>query len=162
RFGRGFGFDLSETGVRLGREAGRTRLARATVTAAPLPSGAFDVVTSFDVLYSLQDDAERAALRERYRLLRPGGSAVISVVAMEVRRAVGQFAAVRGAKTYGCTKVTVKLSHGPRLVLFTLPSGPPPLSAMTYHGVVFARGDIESPRHTTPPSSRSTTNVSHG
>ena len=57
RFGRGFGFDLSETGVRLGREAGRTRLARATVTAAPFPSGAFDVVTSFDVLYSLQDDA---------------------------------------------------------------------------------------------------------
>src|SRR5436309_13316885 len=53
RFGRAFGFDLSETGVRLGRDAGRTRLARATVTAAPFPSGAFDVVTSFDVLYSL-------------------------------------------------------------------------------------------------------------
>src|SRR6184192_2385184 len=86
RFGRGFGFDLSETGVRLGREAGRTRLARATVTAAPFPSGAFDVVTSFDVLYSLQDDAERAALREMYRLLRPGGYAVISVAAMEMLR----------------------------------------------------------------------------
>jgi SAM-dependent methyltransferase len=86
RFGRAFGFDFSETGVRLGREAGRTRLARATVTAAPFPSGVFDVVTSFDVLYSLQDDEERAALREMYRLLRPGGYAVINVAAMEMLR----------------------------------------------------------------------------
>ena len=86
RFGRAFGFDLSEAGVRLARKAGRTRLARATVTAAPFPSGAFDVVTSFDVLYSLRDDDERAALREMYRLLRPGGYAVINVAAMEILR----------------------------------------------------------------------------
>ena len=58
RFGRAYGFDLTEIGLRIGREAGRTRLARATVTAAPFPSAAFDIVTSFDVLYSL-DDARR-------------------------------------------------------------------------------------------------------
>jgi SAM-dependent methyltransferase len=86
RFGSAFGFDFSETGVRLGREAGRTRLALATVTAAPFPSGAFDVVTSFDVLYSLQDRDERAALSEMYRLLRPGGYAIINVAAMEMLR----------------------------------------------------------------------------
>ena len=34
RFGRSFGFDRSSVGLRLGREAGRTRLVRATVTAA--------------------------------------------------------------------------------------------------------------------------------
>ena len=37
RFGRAFGFDLTAVGLRIGREAGRTRLARATVTAAPFP-----------------------------------------------------------------------------------------------------------------------------
>src|SRR5512142_1239524 len=53
RFGSAWGFDLSMAGLQLGREAGRTRLARASVTAAPFPSGAFDLVTSFDVLYAL-------------------------------------------------------------------------------------------------------------
>lgn len=86
RFGRAYGFDLSAVGLRLGREAGRTRLARATVTAAPFPSAAFDLVSSFDVLYSLEDGDERAAISEMYRLLRPGGYALVNVAAMEVLR----------------------------------------------------------------------------
>jgi SAM-dependent methyltransferase len=86
RFGRAYGFDLEETGLRLGREAGRTRLARASVTAAPFPSGAFDLVTSFDVIYSLRDPDERTALSEMFRLLKPGGHAIVNVAAMEVLR----------------------------------------------------------------------------
>jgi SAM-dependent methyltransferase len=86
RFGRAYGFDLEETGLRLGREAGRTRLARASVTAAPFPSGAFDLVTSFDVIYSLQDADERTAVSEMFRLLKPGGHAIVNVAAMEVLR----------------------------------------------------------------------------
>jgi SAM-dependent methyltransferase len=80
-FGLAFGFDLSEAGLRLGYEAGRRRLARATVTAAPFPSAAFDLVTSFDVLYSLQHVDEQAAVAEMYRLIRPGGYALINVAA---------------------------------------------------------------------------------
>lgn len=86
RFGTAYGFDLAETGLRLGREAGRRRLARASVTAAPFPDAAFDLVTSFDVIYSLADVDERAALAEMYRLLRPGGHAIVNVAAMEVLR----------------------------------------------------------------------------
>ena len=86
RFGRSYGFDLSAVGLRLGCEAGRVRMARASVTAAPFPSGAFDVVTSFDVLYSLDEAEERSAIREMYRLLRPGGFAVVNVAAMESLR----------------------------------------------------------------------------
>src|SRR3954469_1406006 len=41
--GRAYGFDLTAVGLPLGRDAGRTRLARATVTAAPFPTGAFDI-----------------------------------------------------------------------------------------------------------------------
>ena len=85
-FGPAYGFDLSAVGLRIGREAGRTRLARATVTAAPFPSGAFDLVTSFDVLYSLDAAAERAAIAEMFRLLRPGGFAIVNVAAMDVLR----------------------------------------------------------------------------
>ncbi len=84
--GRAYGFDLSATGLRLGRLAGRTLLARGSVAAAPFTSGTFDVVTSFDVLYSLDDRAERAAMAEMLRLLKPGGFAIVNVAALESLR----------------------------------------------------------------------------
>jgi len=86
RFGRATGFDLSETGLRLGRAAGRPRLVRGSVAAAPFRDASFDLVTSFDVLYSLPEADERTALVEMYRLLRPGGYALINVAAMESLR----------------------------------------------------------------------------
>jgi len=86
RFGRATGFDLSATGLQLGRAAGRARLVRASVAAAPFADASFDLVTSFDVLYSLPEAVERAALVEMYRLLRPGGHALINVAAMESLR----------------------------------------------------------------------------
>jgi SAM-dependent methyltransferase len=86
RFGRAYGFDLTQVGLRLGHDAGRTRLARATVTAAPFPTGSFDIVTSFDVLYSLQDRDELLAIAEMFRLLKPGGYAIVNVAAMHVLR----------------------------------------------------------------------------
>ena len=84
--GRAYGFDRSTTGLELGRQAGRTLLACGSVDAAPFPSGAFDVVSSFDVLYSLDDEAERAAIAEMFRLLKPGGFAIVNVAAMESLR----------------------------------------------------------------------------
>jgi SAM-dependent methyltransferase len=86
RFGRAYGFDVSEAGLSIGRESGRTKLVRATVAAAPFPSGAFDVVASFDVLYSLEAPDERAAVAEMYRLTRAGGFAMVNVAAMESLR----------------------------------------------------------------------------
>ncbi len=82
RFGRAYGFDLSEVGPRLAGEAGRTSIARANVTAAPFPSGIFDLVTSFDVLYSLEASDERAAVAELFRVLKPGGFVIVNVAAM--------------------------------------------------------------------------------
>ena len=82
RSGRTFGFDLSEVGPRIAREAGRTAIARATVSAVPFPSATFDLVTSFDVLYSLGDEDEREAVAEMFRVLKPGGAAIINVAAM--------------------------------------------------------------------------------
>lgn len=85
-FGQSYGFDLTEVGLQLGHQSGRTRLARATVAAVPFPGNTFDVVTSFDVLYSLPDPVERAAIAEMYRLTRPGGYILINVAAMESLR----------------------------------------------------------------------------
>lgn len=81
RFGRAYGFDLSDLGVRFARQSGRARAARASVAAVPFPSESFDLVTSFDVLYSLDESHERAAVSEMYRVLRPGGHLIVNVAA---------------------------------------------------------------------------------
>jgi ubiquinone/menaquinone biosynthesis C-methylase UbiE len=86
RAGRTFGFDLSSTGLHIGRKAGRSRLVQATVTAAPFGNDIFDLVTSFDVLYSLSEPDARAAVAEMFRMTRPGGFALINVAAMPVLR----------------------------------------------------------------------------
>jgi len=86
RFGRAYGIDLSDLGLRYSHAAGHRRVARASVAAAPFAGAAFDVVTSFDVLYSLDDRAERAAIAEMYRVLRPGGHAIVNVAAMDALR----------------------------------------------------------------------------
>jgi hypothetical protein len=52
----------------------------------PFPSNAFDIVTSFDVLYSLPGPDERMAAREMYRLAKPGGAIIVNVAAMESLR----------------------------------------------------------------------------
>jgi SAM-dependent methyltransferase len=85
-FGRPFGLDLNETGLRYGMAAGRRRLARASVDAVPFPDAAFDLVTSFDVLYGLPEVVEKAAISEMFRVLRPGGYAVVNVAALNILR----------------------------------------------------------------------------
>jgi SAM-dependent methyltransferase len=86
RYGSSYGFDRSEVGLYIGRGLGRRGLVRASVTAAPFRSGLFDLVTSFDVLYSLEDSDERMALTEMFRLTRPGGCVLINVAAMDALR----------------------------------------------------------------------------
>lgn len=85
-FGHACGFDLSPIGLSIGRASGRFRLVRGSVSAAPFSSGTFDLVTSFDVLYALEDRDERAAVAEMFRLARPGGYVLINVAAMNVLR----------------------------------------------------------------------------
>jgi SAM-dependent methyltransferase len=86
QYGRAYGFDLSATGLRIAQASRRPRLARASVTAAPFPAETFDLVTSFDVLYALESEAERAALGEMFRMLKPGAFAIVNVAAMDMLR----------------------------------------------------------------------------
>ena len=84
KYGRSFGFDLTWTGVTFALETGHRRVACASATQAPFPDDSFDVATSFDVLYCLEDGMEQAAINEMYRLVRPGGAIVVNVPAMNM------------------------------------------------------------------------------
>ena len=85
-FGRAFGFDLTEIGLRIGREAGRKRL-RAPASRRPLSERDLRRRPSFDVLYAL-DSADRARRSPRVRVLKPGGFAIVNVAAMKMLRAI--------------------------------------------------------------------------
>ncbi len=85
-FGVACGIDVTLSGLLLGRRGGTRRVACATACRLPFPAGVFDVVTSFDVLYCLEDADERAAIAEMFRVLRPGGGAVVSVPAFDALR----------------------------------------------------------------------------
>ena len=82
-YGTARGVDREWTAVRRARGAGRL-VGQATVAQLPFGDERFDLVTSFDVLYCLETPDERAAVAEMYRVLRPGGRAIVNVAALPV------------------------------------------------------------------------------
>ncbi|MGP3914151.1 class I SAM-dependent methyltransferase [Nonomuraea sp. 10N515B] len=68
--------DYSETAVELARGRGLKAI-HADARDLPLPDGSFDLVLALDVLEHIEEDGRAA--RELLRVLRPGGTALISV-----------------------------------------------------------------------------------
>lgn len=85
-FGRTYGFDLTWNGLALGRRMGRHHIAQASIAAIPFPDGCADLATSFDVFQCLPEAIERAAIREMWRIVKPGGQIVLNVAALDVLR----------------------------------------------------------------------------
>jgi ubiquinone/menaquinone biosynthesis C-methylase UbiE len=83
QYGVPVGIDLTWTGLAFARNRGARGIAQATVAQLPFGDSRFDVVTSFDVIYALDDAVEADALREMFRVLRPGGYLVLNVAAMD-------------------------------------------------------------------------------
>lgn len=84
RYGRAAGIDLTWTGLTVAHGRGERTIAQASATHLPFGDAAFDVVTSFDMITALDDEAEAAALLEMFRVLKPGGRLVLNVAAMEL------------------------------------------------------------------------------
>jgi SAM-dependent methyltransferase len=79
------GVELSPTGLAVAR-ARRRPIIQASVTHLPLADASVDLATSFDVLYCLPDTAERLALAEMRRVLRPQGLALFNLAALDILR----------------------------------------------------------------------------
>ena len=71
-FGQVTGVDLHPLAVQYSAEIS-PRVSRASIQELPFASESFDVVTTFEVLYHLAVSDDVAALRDMWRVLRPGG-----------------------------------------------------------------------------------------
>lgn len=84
KYGVPFGVELTWKGLEFGHARGLTRLAQGNVAALPVRSGSIDVAVSFDVLYCLEDEVERSAIAEMFRVLRPSGALIVNVAALDI------------------------------------------------------------------------------
>ena len=82
QYGAAVGIDLTYSGLKYATGRGDHSVAQASVTDLPFPGETFDLLTSFDVVYALPDDAEKAAFAEMFRVLKPGGHLVLNVAAL--------------------------------------------------------------------------------
>jgi ubiquinone/menaquinone biosynthesis C-methylase UbiE len=81
RFGQVTGCDFSALALSYCQQRGLTRLSEASVMCLPFAANSFDLVTSFDVLYHRAVEVELVALRDFWRVLKPGGRVLLRLPA---------------------------------------------------------------------------------
>ena len=81
RHGTVTGVELSQTSVELARERASGEVIEGSVLEMPFEAGRFDLAASLDVIEHLEDDL--AALRELRRVVKPGGTLLVTVPAYQ-------------------------------------------------------------------------------
>jgi len=76
-----FGLDIADAAIAFVRKRGIRKIVQASVTEIPFKSESFDLVFSFEVVTQLPCDLHDCALREAYRVLKPGGFLFLRVPA---------------------------------------------------------------------------------
>lgn len=75
------GFDFSSAALHFCKERGLENVCESSLMAIPFPAGAFDIVISCDVVNDAGLPNEMQALREIYRVLKPGGRVFLNLPA---------------------------------------------------------------------------------
>ncbi len=120
RYGQGgrlIGFDLSPVALDFCRARQHHLLAQASATDLPFADDIFDLITSFDVLVQLPGEgSDEQAIREMYRVLKPGGIAFVRVAAYEWMRS-GHDQALATQRRYHLNELTERMEKANFAVL---------------------------------------------
>lgn len=119
--GRIFGLDYVHTALQfcqqLDQQEGQRALVQASATDLPFADASFDLVTSFDVLVQIPGaGADEQAMREMYRVLKPGGLAFVRCAAYEWMKS-GHDAALDTQRRYTLPELSGKLERAGFTVL---------------------------------------------
>ena len=110
QFGEAYGLDITFSGLLHAKNKNNKRLTQATTARVPFRDCTFDLVTSFDVLYCLDNETEQLTLQEMFRLLRPNGSAIIHVPALSLLQG-DHSVFVREVRRYSRSTLRSALEH---------------------------------------------------
>jgi SAM-dependent methyltransferase len=103
------GIDLVSTAIEFCRQRQHLNLIQASATDLPFADECFDLATSFDVLPQIPaTDGDQRAIRELFRVLRPGGIAFVRSAAYEWMRS-GHDEALSTQRRYQLTELRRKL-----------------------------------------------------
>jgi SAM-dependent methyltransferase len=109
-YGRATGIELTPTALDVAR-AHRRPVVQATVRALPIADQTMDLVTSFDVLYCLDDETEARAIAEMRRVLKPGGLVLVNVAALDMLRGAHS-SLTHEVRRYTRQGLSVRLARG--------------------------------------------------
>lgn len=108
RYGRTVGIDLAAEALRFAMTRQPEAIARGSISALPFAAESFDLVTSFEVIYHLAVEDDRAALAEMARVTRPGGWVLVRVPAYDWLRGAHD-RAVQTRHRYTAGEIRAKL-----------------------------------------------------
>jgi len=109
--GRVAGIDLISTALKFCRERNHERLVQASATGLPFADRSFDLITSFDVLVQIPGrGADDQAMREMFRVLKPGGIAFVRCAAYRWMRS-GHDRALGTERRYDLEELREKLKR---------------------------------------------------
>lgn len=109
KYGHVVGVEPSELGRSLAKKRG-IKLQKGTATRTGLPTNSVDAVTILDVLYHRAVPDDLKALQEAYRILRPGGTLLVTDCAF-AWLAGRHHAAVHGARRYTLPQIVKKIQQ---------------------------------------------------
>jgi len=81
RLGTVTGAEIADVSVARARDRGVGEVVQCSITELPFPDAQFDLAVSFDVVEHIEDQLQ--ALSELYRVVRPGGTLVVTVPAYQ-------------------------------------------------------------------------------
>ncbi len=83
RYGEVTAFDFNEHAAALYKTREQGRICVASIDAIPFADESFDLATSFDVICQLPSPGDEVALKEMWRVLKPGGGLMVRVPAFQ-------------------------------------------------------------------------------